>query len=155
MAPMGYDIKIGYAVGITLELAKEVLPVAVLALWTRRARSGVGDWRRLALRCGLQLLGNARHCRHGHLVDRTEGHLENGGADKCENRAGVGRAAAGGSEPASSAPADENGPGGTGCYQRAACHLEGQSRVCRDPGQLVFCEGLRPSCPAASRACSI
>src|SRR5215471_12616821 len=87
MAPMGYDIKIGYAVGITLELAKEVLPVAVLALWTRRARSGVGDWRRLALRCGLQLLGNARHCRHGHLVDRTEGHLENGGADKCENRA--------------------------------------------------------------------
>src|SRR5262245_61590025 len=38
MAPMGYDIKVGYGVGITLELAKDVLPVAVLALWTRRAR---------------------------------------------------------------------------------------------------------------------
>jgi hypothetical protein len=37
MAPMGYDIKVGYGVGITLELAKDVLPVAVLALWTRRA----------------------------------------------------------------------------------------------------------------------
>jgi hypothetical protein len=37
MAPMGYDIKVGYGVGATLELAKEVLPVAVIALWARRA----------------------------------------------------------------------------------------------------------------------
>jgi len=29
MAPMGYDIKVGYGVGATLELAKGVLPVAV------------------------------------------------------------------------------------------------------------------------------
>ena len=29
MAPMGYDIKVGYGVGTTLELAKGVLPVAV------------------------------------------------------------------------------------------------------------------------------
>ena len=35
---MGYDIKVGYGVGITLELAKDGLPVAVLALWTRYAR---------------------------------------------------------------------------------------------------------------------
>jgi len=35
---MGYDIKVGYGVGVALELAKDVLPVAVLALWTRRAR---------------------------------------------------------------------------------------------------------------------
>src|SRR5215471_19700668 len=38
MAPMGYDIKVGYGVGIMLELAKDVLPVAVLALWTRHVR---------------------------------------------------------------------------------------------------------------------
>jgi hypothetical protein len=38
MAPMGYDVKVGYGVGATLELAKEVLPVAVLALWARQAR---------------------------------------------------------------------------------------------------------------------
>jgi len=41
MAPMGYDNKVGYGVGITLELAKDVQPVAVLALWTRRARGRV------------------------------------------------------------------------------------------------------------------
>jgi hypothetical protein len=35
---MGNDIKVGYGVGATLELAKDVLVVAVLALWTRRAR---------------------------------------------------------------------------------------------------------------------
>ena len=86
MAPMGHDIKVGYCVGITLELAKDMLPVAVLALWTRRARSGVGAWRRLALRCDLQLLGNARHGHNGNLVDRTDRQLEDGGADECENR---------------------------------------------------------------------
>jgi hypothetical protein len=38
MAPMGYDIKVGYGVWITLELAKDVLPVVVPALWTRHVR---------------------------------------------------------------------------------------------------------------------
>src|SRR5262249_11738328 len=38
MSPMGYDIKVGYGVGATLELAKEVLPVAVIALWAQQAR---------------------------------------------------------------------------------------------------------------------
>jgi hypothetical protein len=33
---MGYDTQVGYGVGIILELAKDVLPVAVLALWMRR-----------------------------------------------------------------------------------------------------------------------
>jgi len=38
MAPMGYDIKVGYGVGATLELTKEVLPVSVIALSARPAR---------------------------------------------------------------------------------------------------------------------
>ena len=38
MAPMGYDTRVGYGVGATLELAKEVLPVAVIARWACRAR---------------------------------------------------------------------------------------------------------------------
>jgi hypothetical protein len=40
--PMGYDIKLGYGVGVTLELAKEVLPVDVHSPWVRRVHgSGV------------------------------------------------------------------------------------------------------------------
>ena len=38
MAPMGYDIRVGYGVGATLELTKDLFLVAVLALWARRTR---------------------------------------------------------------------------------------------------------------------
>src|SRR5215468_6315883 len=37
MVPMGYDPIVGYAVGTILDLAKDVLLVAVLALWARRS----------------------------------------------------------------------------------------------------------------------
>jgi hypothetical protein len=38
IAPMGYGTELGYGVGIILELLKDVLPLAVLALWMRRQR---------------------------------------------------------------------------------------------------------------------
>ena len=34
---MGYDGNVGYAVGALLDLAKGILPIAVLALWSRRS----------------------------------------------------------------------------------------------------------------------
>jgi hypothetical protein len=37
MAPMGYDIRVGYGVGAILELAKDLVPMALLALWMQRA----------------------------------------------------------------------------------------------------------------------
>ena len=46
MSGWGYDAKVGLGVGIVLELAKDVLPVHLLALWARRARG-------LALALGL------------------------------------------------------------------------------------------------------
>ena len=39
---MGYDAIVGYAVGAIFDLAKALLPIALLALWLRRAMGTAG-----------------------------------------------------------------------------------------------------------------
>jgi hypothetical protein len=42
VASMGYDIRIGYVVGAVFDGGKDLLPVGLIALWSRRALGRVG-----------------------------------------------------------------------------------------------------------------
>ena len=69
---MGYDANVGYAVGAIFDIAKGILPVALLALRALRALGSRPLRHRLDLPRHLQLAGHARDREHRHLrIERT------------------------------------------------------------------------------------
>ena len=58
---------VGYAVGAIFDIAKGVLPVGLLALWSGVRSAPPPPQRCLGVPRGLQLPGNARDGQHGHL----------------------------------------------------------------------------------------
>jgi len=127
MAPMGYDIKVGYGVGTMLELAKDVLLVFALALWCCRTR-------RLAVALGAAwLCAVTLSCLTTHATATTAiSSVERMGTWKMEVRTNTK------TELAS-------------IEQQLAALSRPAPPLRRDPGQCVFCPGMCTSRPAPSR----
>jgi len=156
MAPMGHDIKVGYGVGITLELAQDVLPVGVLALWTRRARG-----RALALGAAWHSVWSSAAWQRTPLSQRPS-RRSNGQAPgrwKVRTNAKTELASIEQQLAALSRPAPPPaGEDGWRHWRVPACTpaIWKDSQDCAEiQGSASFCEGLLPGGPVASRACSI
>ena len=147
---MGYDARTGYAVGAIFDIAKGILPVALLALLALRALGSaclLGD--RLDLPGDLQLAGHARDREHRHLLDRAHRHLEDGGTRQHQGGVCPRRAAACHLEPSHAAPAGQDGARGAESGARAIQRVARQPGVRQDPGKRLLRESMRPGRTAA------
>ena len=150
---MGYDARVGYAVGAIFDIAKGVLPVGLLALWWRRA-FGTAAFLSVAWMCLVAYSCLATHA----TVSTAISAIERTGTWKMEVRgnakaelASVEQQLAVLSRPAPPRPAKTVREALAG-ERVSSRYLEGQPGVRRHPGKRPLRQGMRPGRPVAPRA---
>ena len=147
---MGYDARAGYAVGVIFDIAKGILPVALLALLALRA-FGSACLLGAAWICLVTFSWLATHA----TVSTAISSIERTGTWKMEVRGNtktelmsVEQQLAALSRPAPPRPG-QDGCRGAESGARASQRVARQPGVRQDPGKRLLRESMRPGCAAA------